>query len=307
MMTAIVPKNVTLTELERKVERWLEDSRLPPEHWPKLSFVEVAALAPNLDTRPVFTQPTVAIQAGSPGGGVRIRWDVAPAEALVDELTPEATIFVTPAVYVEADTFLRSMMLVVLLFAMRRRESFHVHAAALESPAGEGWLIAGNSGGGKSTTTALLARNGWRVSTEDIAFIEPAGTGVVSVRGFRSRLALRPGGAELLKVTDGVAFADRGKLGVWPEEMGGGWTPTIVPRVLVFTRVGDGPTRVERIPAMEAMRGLLQWSMWILFESVGASEHLALLTALTTQCRAFNVQLGKDLFDNPRLLEEAVR
>ena len=296
-----------LQGLERDVERWLRDSRLPAELWPRFAFREVAELAANSDTRPVFTQPTVAIQAGSPAGGVRIRWDVAAAEALIDEFKPEATIVVTPAVYEHRDLFLRSMMLVVLLFSLRRRERFHVHAAALETPSGEGWLIAGNSGGGKSTTTALLARNSWRVSTEDIAFIEPSAGGEVAVRGFRTRLALRPGGAELLKVGQGLELEGRGKLGVWPEEMGGAWIPRVVPRVLIFTSVGDGPTRAERISPMDAMRGLLQWSMWILFESVGSSGHLALLTALTTQCRTFNVQLGKDLFDNPRLLEEAVR
>ena len=57
---------------------------------------------------------------------------------------------------------------------------------------------------------------------------------------------------------------------------------------------------------MDAMRGLLQWSMWVLFETVAASDHLELLSALTGQARCFRVQLGKDLFDRPELLQEAV-
>jgi hypothetical protein len=295
-----------LLQLEHDVAQWLLNSRLEPESWPRFVFREVSALDANPDTRPVFTQPTVAIQAGPPGGAVRIRWDLADAEAIVDEFLPQATISVTPDVYARTDFFLRTMMVVVLLFAMRRRGRFHVHAAALQSPSGEGWLLAGTSGGGKSTTTALLAREGWRVSTEDIAFIEPAAESTVGVRGFRTRLALRPGGAALLQVESGLELTDRGKIGLWPEELGGSWIPVIVPSVIMFTSVGNDRTVVQRLSTMDAMRGLVQWSMWVLFETVGATEHLRLLSALTAQTRAYRVQLGRDLFDRPALLQEAV-
>ena len=295
-----------LRELEQTVSQWLRDSRLEPESWPRFIFREVGSLESNTDTRQVFTQPTVSIQAGAPGGGVRIRWALADAEALVDELEPTATIRVTPAVYAKTDLFLRSMMVVVLLFALRRRGRFHVHAAALQNPAGEGWLLAGASGSGKSTTTALLARNGWRVSTEDIAFVESARDGAVGVRGFRTRLALRPGGAELLSVRTGLELRDRGKIGVWPEELGGSWIPSIVPKVILFCNVGGEQTTLQRISGMDAMRGLMQWSMWVLFETVAATDHLELLSALTAQTRSFRVHLGKDLFDRPDLLQEAV-
>ena len=296
-----------LAQLEREVAEWLRSSRLEPECWPSFSFRHVEALETNHDTRPVFTQPTVAIQAGAPGGGVRIRWELADAEALVDEFLPYATIQVTSGVYAKTELFLRSMMVAVLLFAMRRRGRFHVHAAALQTPSGEGWLLAGASGGGKSTTTALLARRGWQVSTEDIAFIEPAEGETVGVRGFRTRLALRPGGAALLHVDAGVELTGRGKLGLWPEELGGSWIPRIVPSVILFTSVGEDRTVVERISAMDAMRGLVQWSMWILFEAVGSTEHLRLLSALTAQTRTYRVQLGRDLFDRPQLLQEAIQ
>jgi hypothetical protein len=305
-MTTVSIRPPALRHLEDEVSRWLVESRLEPHSWPSFRFREVSSLDANRDARPTFTQPTVTIQAGSPGGGVRIRWDLADAEALVDEFLPEATISVTPAVYEKTDLFLRSMMVVVLLFAMRRRGRFHVHAAALQNPLGEGWLLAGASGGGKSTTTALLARHGWRVSTEDIAFIEPGEAGAVGVRGFRTRLALRPGGAALLHVKTGLELPDRGKVGVWPEELGGSWIPGIVPKIILFTSVGAARTSIERISAMDAMRGLVQWSMWVLFETVAAAEHLQLLSALTAQARAYRVELGRDLFDRPTLLEEAV-
>jgi hypothetical protein len=305
-MTAVSFKSPALRNLEDEVARWLVESRLEPQYWPSFSFHEAVSLDPNRDPRPGFTQPTVRIQAGSPGGGVRIRWDLADAEALVDEFLPEVAISVTPAVYERTDLFIRSMMVVVLLFALRRRGRFHVHAAALQSPSGEGWLLAGASGGGKSTTTALLARHGWRVSTEDIAFIEPGDAGSVGIRGFRTRLALRPGGAALLHVNAGLALPDRGKVGVWPEDLGGSWIPGIVPKVILFTSIGAARTTIERISAMDAMRGLLQWSMWVLFETVAASDHLQLLSALTAQARAYRVELGRDLFDRPTLLQEAV-
>src|SRR6185436_19838192 len=174
---------------------------------------------------------------------------------------------------------LRSFLLVTLIFLWKRDGHFHMHAGTAVDPSGRGWLLVGNSQSGKSTTTALLAARGWAVGTDDIAFLTAAGerAGVV---GFRSPIALRPGGAELLGRTGGVTMPARGKTGYWPEDLGARWVQTVEPDIVVFTEVSGPATKMTRASPAEVMRGLLQWSIWVMFEPTGAQEHLDLLSRL---------------------------
>lgn len=48
---------------------------------------------------------------------------------------------------------------------------FHVRAAALEDDEGQGWLLAGEPGCGKSTSTLALATAGWRFAADDAVYI----------------------------------------------------------------------------------------------------------------------------------------
>lgn len=50
---------------------------------------------------------------------------------------------------------------------LRTRGLYHVHAAGVVAPDGRAWLLAGESGCGKSTIAYALARAGWRVLGED--------------------------------------------------------------------------------------------------------------------------------------------
>jgi hypothetical protein len=142
----------------------------------------------------------------------------------------------------------RSFLVTVLIFLLRRAGRHHVHGATALDLRSRGWLFAGDSHSGKSTTTALLCSRGWAVGTDDIAFLAPAGERV-EVRAFRSRIALRSGGRELLAQEGGVPLAARGKMGFWPDELGGRWVPEVQPEIVVFTTVGGEHTRAEaRVP-----------------------------------------------------------
>jgi len=200
----------------------------------------------------------------------------------------------------------RTFFLTVLIFLLRRAGWHHVHGGTAVDPEGRGWLFAGNSRSGKSTTTALVGSRGWAVGTDDIAFLAPVEQRV-EARAFRSRIALRPGGLELLALAGGTALPDRGKLGYWPDELGADWAPRVEPEIVVFTTVGGAVTRAEPLSPAQTLAELVRWSAWVVVEPSLADEHLGLLTRLGRQCRAYRVSLGRDLFSAPDLLSDLVR
>jgi hypothetical protein len=199
----------------------------------------------------------------------------------------------------------RTFFLTVLIFLLRRAGWHHVHGGTAVDPKGRGWLFAGDSHSGKSTTAALVCSQGWAVGTDDIAFLAPAGDRV-EVRAFRSRIALRSGGQDLLARSGGVPLLRRGKTGFWPDELGGTWVPTVEPEIVTFTTVGGKSTRAEALSPGQTLAQLVRWSAWVVVEPGLADEHLALISRLGRQSRAYQVSLGRDLFNHPGLLSELI-
>lgn len=187
---------------------------------------------------------------------------------------------------------------------MRRLGWYHVHGAALVDPRGRGWLIAGDSNCGKSTTTALVATRGWQIGTDDIGFLALRDDKVVSM-GVRTRIALRAGGVALLGAKGGEIMERRQKEGFWPEELGGAWAPVVVPEIVAFPRIGER-TAIERATPRVALSNIVMWSHWVLYEPQFAQEHLDVLGHVVRQSRCYNLTLGPDLFENPDLLENLI-
>ena len=281
---------------------WLDDSRL---EWPAPFTIRasvVDALPEPDDPREAFPQPEMLIQAGPPDGTVRIRWMPGLAEAIVHATEPVATVRFTPEAVADLEAAERGFLLVMLLFVLRRIGWYHVHGAALVDPGGRGWMLVGNSKTGKSTTTALLASRGWSVGTDDIAFLRDQGSRV-GVLGFRSPIALRAGGRELLGAAGGIDLGRRQKTGYLAEDLGTTWAPVVVPEIMLFPVVGERTT-IEPMAPRAVLSALIQWSLWVLFEEVHAQEHLDLLGRLAGQSRCYQATLGPDLFRNPTLLQD---
>lgn len=296
-------------ELERALRRWLDDSCLI---WPG-SFRIVARLVPALeeiaDARQSYPEPGVEIQAGPPHDTVRIRWTTGPAVAVVHAREPLVEVHFTPAALERFEVAERGFLLVALVFVLRRLGWYHAHGAALLDPAGRGWMLVGNCKTGKSTTTALLASHGWAVSTDDIAFLARHDARIVA-RGFRSPIALREGGRELLATRGhlpggGSELARRQKTAYTPEGLGGRWAERIVPEILLFPTIGTD-TRVEPMRPREILSELVIWSRWVLYEALHSQEHLDVLGTLAAQATAYRTTFGPDLIQDPSLLQDLI-
>jgi hypothetical protein len=289
--------------LQAAVNQWLLDSRMGlPVHF-RIDLQRVAAIDPWDDPREAYVQGDTEIRSGEPLDWAHFSWRPAGARARVEADRPEATIEVTGAALEQLDYLLRTFLLVVLIFLWKRAGRYHVHAGTAVDSKGRGWMLIGNSCSGKSTTTALLASRGWQVSTDDIAFLT-ARDDRAAVIGFRSRIALRPGGYALVNRAGGLPLASRGKTGFWPEELGATWVQTVEPEILVFTSVGGERTRFEPISPGEVLSELLQWSVWVMLEPTAAQQHLDLLSQLGRQARCYRATFAPDLFDAPGALED---
>jgi len=128
----------------------------------------------------------------------------------------------------------------------------------------------------------------------------------VAVHAFRSQLALRPGGMELLAVSGGAFQPKRGKTVFWPEELGGTWVERVEPEILLFPTISGSRTAIAPLAPKETLAQLVRWSAWVILEPHLAQEHLDLLAALGRQATAYRLELGRDLFANPHLIDELI-
>lgn len=284
---------------------WLDGTRL---EWPGRFCINVRVGDENpfpQDHREIFRQPACTVQAGPDDGTVRITWEFRDAAAVVHPTRPEVDLWLSPAALSQIELAERSFLLIVLVFVLRRLGWYHVHAAALVDPTGRGWLIAGNSNCGKSTTTALMATRGWQIGTDDIGFLSLRADGRVSLMSVRTRIALRPGGVALLGSKGGKQLEQRNKEGYWPEELGSAWAPVVTPSILAFPTIGER-TRLTPSSPRETLSAIVKWSNWVLYEPVFAQEYLNVLGEVARQSRCFDLTLGPDLFDQPDLLKDLV-
>lgn len=286
------------------LEAWIDGLRLEVPPGVMLEVAVTPVVAMELDDV-VFEQPGVRFARLPEGRGLRLAWDEAPAAAEVAADATLASVWLSPAAVKQLERCTRIFLMAVLVVLLRRIGWFHLHAATAIDPDGRGWLVAGNAEAGKSTTAALLAASGWHVGTDDAAFLERHGERIV-VHTCHAPIALRKGGRRLLAQAGGIALPAWGKVGFWPEDLGGVWTPRVDPEIIIFTSVGDTRTTAEPLPRSAAVAELVRWSAWVMLELDLAQRHLDVLTRLTHQARCYRVTLGSDLFARPNRLIELV-
>ena len=286
--------------LEAAFTTWVGEARMPLPRGLRVSLDVVDILPIGDDPRTAYRQGLAEIRAGEPLGWVQLSWP-GYAEARIDEHLPVARVLLTRDAAGDRERLFRGFLLVLLIFLWRRDGRYHVHAGLARDPVGRSWMLVGNSGSGKSTTMALLATRHWEIGTDDIAFLQRCGDSVSAV-AFRDRIALRPGGINLLGRAGGIILPQRNKTGFWPEELGAQWIPSIQPDIVLFTQGLGDRTRLEPAEPRQILNSLIQGSLWVMFETIGATEHLDLLAGIGRQARCYHAVLGPDLFTHPEAL-----
>jgi hypothetical protein len=294
---------VSCTEpaLHQAIETWLADSRLHPPRSLEMSVTVTDKGWRGSDSRQCLRQPDMTLYYGSADESLRLVWKDGAGHAIVNTSSGGAEVTITQQAADQPGQWFRPFLLLVVAAQLRSVGWSHIHAATAVDPAGRGWLVAGDSHSGKSTTAALLASRGWAVGTDDTAFLVDSST-PVEVAGWHEPIALRDGGYHLLGLSGGQFLARRQKTGFLPEELGGRWVDRVVPDIVAIADIHDGPTRLEPVRRALVVADLLSWSLLFVVDPGGAQRHLELVTRLAAQCRCYRLRLGRDIFEHPDLL-----
>jgi hypothetical protein len=189
--------------------------------------------------------------------------------------------------------------------ALRRRRLFELHSAALVHPEnGAGVLIIGPSGSGKSTQTVHLAAAGWPFLTDDVLLLreEAAGIQAWPLRRSFAVTSDTVAASRFLQARasfDLDAVQDDDKRPFVPHGVfTAGFREHCVPGTLLFSGLsGDSRSRVSRLSPGEAMARLIRMSPWSCYDRTTAAGHLAVLSGLARQAKAYSLLAGTDLLD----------
>jgi hypothetical protein len=192
------------------------------------------------------------------------------------------------------------MLFAATALALRAHGLFHLHAACVDVPGVGPVVIAGESGSGKTTLSLALASLGGRLLSDDAVFLGRGKAGAVLVSGWpqglhvaRATLEAFPRLAEaaIRSVEDG-----RDKWVVPARALGRGMTEAFDPKLLLFPSVVHQPatTIAALTPARAATHLVPHGGLWVIPGAAHSTEQLALLAALATRAKAFEIALGTD-------------
>ncbi len=205
--------------------------------------------------------------------------------------------------------FFSGLLFTLLYQALRPHGFFLLHAAAL-SWRGQGILITGPSGAGKTTTMLQCVRAGFQFLTDDTALLTRApGSDIAAVAALNTMHVTPQTVAFFPELAPFVnERADNGKATIFlPEVYPDSMTASAPVRLLVVPSL-HGPRNgaFEPLPGRALLSEALPLSV-DLQEPATAAAHLDLLASLVQQVRCMRLHLPPDIESVPRLLTQALQ
>lgn len=192
-----------------------------------------------------------------------------------------------------------------LIELLRRRGLYTIHATALEKH-GQGILIPGNSGRGKTTSFISLLRSGYRYLSDDHPLFRDAGDHVellpfpIKINVTEDTIRFFP---ELRDAPDDLlhpGFPKRAFYAedLYPTSMGGCCRPALV----LFPHVVDAPhSHLELLPKSRALEMLLPQAL-LVYDPEIAKREFQVLVKIIQQVTCYRVHFGRDMLDLPKLI-----
>ena len=218
-----------------------------------------------------------------------------------------------PSFFTKPDLIQRNFWCFGLLKLLRSLGIFSLHAAGVARK-DAGMLIIGASGSGKSTLSIGLVRAGWSYLSDDALLLRsrPEGVEALALRkSFYIDAARAPDYSDFplreeIPDTNGGLRRRICLEETYPEQ----YLQQCIPRLMVFPRII--PQKQSRLLPMDhvsALQILLRESGPQLFDKQTMARHFELLKQLLQQCKAYELEAGIDLYQQPvkliHLLESA--
>jgi hypothetical protein len=166
----------------------------------------------------------------------------------------------------------RELSRVGAILRLRMRGRYYLHASGAVSPEGEAWLLAGDTGAGKSTLAYALSRSGWSVLGDDGVIISlDAGRAVAHPwhDPLRVSSALTPVFPDLARITQRPAASDTRRRVPAPARRG----RSAPIAGIAFVERGSGDA-IVRIDEQAALISMIRQSPWVMIPDVFAGRHL---------------------------------
>lgn len=218
---------------------------------------------------------------------------------LLEQAAHRARIVVPTTAGDQAAADVQPMLTISSALLLGRIGQMLLHAGAVVTDGGRGWLVVGDARSGKSTTTVSLAASGWRLLSDDQVVLRRFRGSDLRVEGW-----LRP-----IHLDDG--WTRRSPTGnrttVGPSALGLHLTqgPVRIAGTLHTVVVANRPTKASALAAASAFTGLVRQSPWLLADRTVAPSSVELLSALALLPR-YAISLGRDTFGDPRALRDRV-
>jgi len=186
---------------------------------------------------------------------------------------------------------------------------FTTHATSLEKD-GQGVLISGCSGRGKTTSFLSLLRSGYRCVSDDHPFLRPTGDHVEAL-GFPVKVDVTDNTVKLfpeLQEAGPLLHQGRYKKYFHVEDFyPWGAADLCRPRILLFPNVIDAPTsHLELLSKSEALETLLPQGL-LVYDREIAKQEFQTLSRLVGQVESYRLHFGRDVMDLPRLIDPLLK
>lgn len=285
-----------------RVERWLPRLPVGPAGTGKaIATIDVVRGGPiGIEAptdEPTLELGSVVVWVVPENDGVLLRGSDGSREGLLDLAGLRATLRAGGEDSAAARADVHSMLTISAALLLGRLKRALLHAAAVETPAGEGWLLAGDARSGKSTACLNLIQSGWDYLSDDQVVLYRN----VTFDSFGIEGWPRP-----FHVDEGWREGKPGgqRVTIDPSAVGpGAWRRSATLAGLLLTDVRPArPTEIEPLAPADALVGLIRQSPWLLADRAVAPEMLEMLRHVASR-PAFRLYLGLDTYsDGERLL-----
>lgn len=252
------------------------------------------------------------IEDQSCGSGGRFYFDLNVAAFCVEPCLNRATGLISPQALEYPHILANTYALFALLLLLRRRNLYHLHAAAVVSPQDELWLICGSQRSGKTTLTTALGIAGWRPVSDDSLLIGFDGD-APRLSALKKYFHI---GDELLarwRELDGAArrhqYLDRAcvrGLEFFGTKRLAGRSFREIDRIVLPEITGDTQSRIEPIPRSQALLRLAEQSMFFQLWPEHTKKQWEALTKLTAEASRHRLLAGRDILDDPLRAAEII-
>lgn len=187
-------------------------------------------------------------------------------------------------IYLKRMRFSRSLIMSALALCLKYKGYFALHSALVTSPnSREAYLIAGESGCGKTTLALNLRKKGYTFKCDDLCLVSraPQGRGLVAFPLDKDSRRSRQEQTRLAK--KGLSLR--------------GWhSHECLPRAMVFPVIARAAkSKAVTLSQSSAVIRLIGLSLLMCFEDRKLlAAHMRILRDLSKQCRSFELRAGKD-------------